>query len=133
GLQVAGARAKIFAGLDVRRRVEAPIAAELRALAPDIGELKQQASGQLMLETGVPLLHVRRACAVIEPEVAGESRVGGLWTRLSRSQHGRVRALCEVELVLQMVQQQIVRFDGNLGAEVDTVSRAEDRAVRQLI
>ena len=52
----------------MRRRIETAVEAQVSSLGADVGNLEQDAGGQFLLDTGVPLLHIRRTCVSVQAE-----------------------------------------------------------------
>jgi hypothetical protein len=75
-----------------------------------------------------PLLDVRGARPRVDAVVAGEPAGRGFGKAVARGQDRRSVALGFVQLIEQMIQHQVVRLDRDLGAEVDSIARAQNRA-----
>src|SRR5579872_546133 len=71
-LEVAGARWKILACLNVCRRIESPKPSEIRAFGSNVGKLEERVSWKLLLQTSRPLLYVGSRRVLIDPEIARE-------------------------------------------------------------
>src|SRR6185437_9927087 len=86
-LQISGPRWKVLAGLDVRRRVEAPEASESRPLRANVSGFEKHVPWSFVLNTRRPLLHVGRTRVLVNAVVTRETRGGRLRKSILQSKY----------------------------------------------
>ena len=127
-----GRGGQVLPEFHMRRRIELPEAAQVRALRSGVGNLQQRLTGATRA-AGWRSTAARRACA-------RSGRLRSSWEsprpRCARIHSavvstGAAVALRLIHLVREAVEHQVVGFDRDFLIEIDSVARAENRLRRQ--
>src|SRR5690242_14144072 len=118
-LQVACTRVQVLPCFRMERRIEPSKHAEVSPLAPDIAGLKENATRQFSLKAGVPLLHVRSWCMLVQTKIARKARSRGVRKPVLCSKRRQRRAVRFIDLSLDPIQHKIINFVRDLRVEIE--------------